>query len=105
MQIRQEPLRPAAQGPERCTRRGERRSRHGRLRARLMQLKYLAGYPPALLAQVQGLIAEGRLAESVSRRYPEGHEVNTDRALYGYVGELKSSFMRSAPHGARVSPA
>ena len=65
-------------------------------------LKYLAGYSPTLLAQVQRLIAEGRLAESVSRRYPEGHEVNTDRALYDYVGELKSRFMRSAPPLAKV---
>jgi len=65
-------------------------------------LKYLAGYPPTLLAQVRGLIAEGRLAESVSRRYPEGHEVNTDRALYGYVGELKSRYLRSAPPLAKV---
>ncbi len=65
-------------------------------------LKYLAGYPPALLAQVQALVAEGRLGESVSRRYPEGHEVTTDRALYDYVGELKSRFMRSAPPLAKV---
>ena len=65
-------------------------------------LKYLAGYPPALLAQVRALIAEGRLAESVSRRYPEGHEVNTDRTLYDYVGELKSRFLRSAPPLAKV---
>ena len=65
-------------------------------------LKYLAGYPPALLAQVRELIAEGRLAESVSRRYPEGHEVHTDRALYDYVGELKSRFLRSAPPLAKV---
>ena len=65
-------------------------------------LKYLAGYPPALLAQVRTLIAEGRLAESVNRRYPEGHEVNTDRALYDYVGELKSRFLRSAPPLSKV---
>jgi predicted metal-dependent hydrolase len=65
-------------------------------------LKYLAGYPPALLDQVRTLIAEGRLGENVSRRYPEGHEVNTDRALYDYVGELKSRFMRSAPPLAKV---
>ena len=62
-----------------------------------MLLKYLAGYSPALLAQVRELIAEGRLAETVSQRYPEGHEVNTDRALYDYVGELKSRHMRNAP--------
>ena len=65
-------------------------------------LRYLAGYPPALLDQVRTLIAEGRLAESVSRRYPEGHGVKTDRALYDYVGELKARHMRSAPPLAKV---
>ena len=67
-----------------------------------MLLKYLAGYSPALLARVRELIAEGRLAETVSRRYPEGHDVTTDRALYDYVGELKSRFMRNAPALAKV---
>ena len=62
-----------------------------------MLLRYLAGYPPALLAQARSLIAEGRLAESVTRRYPEGHEMKTDRALYDYVGALKARHMRNAP--------
>jgi predicted metal-dependent hydrolase len=65
-------------------------------------LKYLAGYPAPLLAQVSGLLAEGRLGETVSRRYPEGHEVSTDRALYDYVIELKSRYLRSAPPLAKV---
>jgi predicted metal-dependent hydrolase len=65
-------------------------------------LRYLAGYPPALLARVRELIAEGRLAENVSRRYPDGHAVKTDRALYEYVGELKARHMRNAPALAKV---
>ena len=68
----------------------------------MLPLKYLAGYPPAVLAQVHQLIAEGRLAETIERRYPEGHEVATDRALYDYVGELKARFMRNAPPLAKV---
>ena len=39
----------------------------------------------------------------MSRRYPEGHEVRTDRALYDYVGELKTRFLRSAPPLAKVA--
>ena len=34
-------------------------------------LKYLAGYPPDLLDQVRARMVEGRLAESLERRYPE----------------------------------
>ena len=65
-------------------------------------LRYLAGYPPDLLAQVRGLIAEGRLAETVSRRYPEGHDVKTDRALYDYAGALKARYLRNAAALAKV---
>jgi predicted metal-dependent hydrolase len=59
-------------------------------------LKYLVGYPPELLARVQALIEQGRLAQSVSRRYPELHEVQTERALYDYVQDLKNRYMRQS---------
>ena len=66
-------------------------------------LNYLAGYSDDLLAQVQALIAEDRLGQTLARRYPEAHEVRTDRALYDYVGELKGRFMRSAPPLSKVA--
>lgn len=59
-------------------------------------LKYLAGYPPELLAQVREAIAQGRLADSLQRRYPEAHDVISDGALYDYVAGLKSRHMRNA---------
>ena len=65
-------------------------------------LRYLSGYAPDLLAQVRALIAEGRLADTVSRRYPDGHDVKTDRALYDYAGELKSRYLRNAGPLAKV---
>jgi predicted metal-dependent hydrolase len=65
-------------------------------------LKYLTGYPPDLLAQVGELIDQGRLAESLSRRYPQGHEVRTDRALYDYVLGIRSEFMRQGEPLAKV---
>ena len=65
-------------------------------------LRYLSGYPPDLLAQVRALIAEGRLADTVSRRYPDGHDVKTDRALYDYAGALKARYLRNAGPLAKV---
>ena len=58
--------------------------------------KYLAGYPPALVEQVRGLMAQDRLAEVLLRKYPAAHEVRSDRALYDYVLGLKSEYLRSA---------
>ena len=65
--------------------------------------RYLRGYPPALLAQVAPLVAEGRLGETLRRRYPEAHAVRTDGALYDYVSALKARHLRSAPPLAKVA--
>jgi len=65
-------------------------------------LKYLAGYPPELISQVQALIAGGRLADTLAKRYGSTHEVRTDRALYDYTMALKSRFMRSAEPLSKV---
>ena len=66
-------------------------------------LPYLQGYPPALLAQVGELIKRGRLAQTLAHRHPAPHDVRTERALYDYVNELKSSHMKSAPPLAKVA--
>ena len=68
-----------------------------------LPLPYLRGYPPTLLVQVRQLIAAGRLAETLAQRHPGSHDVRTDRALYDYVNDLKSSHMRSAPPLAKVT--
>jgi predicted metal-dependent hydrolase len=68
-----------------------------------VNLPYLQGYPPELLAQVQGLIDAGRLAQTVANRHCEAHMVRTERALYDYVNELKSRHMKSAPPLAKVA--
>jgi UTP pyrophosphatase len=66
-------------------------------------LKYLVGYPPDVLARVAQLVDEGRLAETVQHRYPEMHEVRTERALYDYVLALKNEFLRRAEPLSKVT--
>lgn len=66
-------------------------------------LPYLAGYPPHVLAQVAGLVTEGKLADLVRQRYPDGHEVRSDRALYDYVLTLKNEHMQRAEPLAKVA--
>jgi UTP pyrophosphatase len=67
-----------------------------------VDLPYLQGYPPDLLLQVRESIAAGRLAHTLAQRYRETHDVRTERALYQYVNELKSTHMKSAPPLAKV---
>ena len=72
------------------------------MRSVTFPLKYLAGYAEETKAQVQALIDQGRLHETLARRYGTTHEVRTDRALYDYTMALKSRFMRSAAPLAKV---
>ncbi|MDX2353175.1 MULTISPECIES: M48 family metallopeptidase [Stutzerimonas] len=60
-------------------------------------LKYLSGYPESLQQQIRQLIAEGRLGDYLERRYPQRHQVQSDKALYGYVQQLRQTHLKSAP--------
>ncbi|MGL4317538.1 MAG: M48 metallopeptidase family protein [Pseudomonas sp.] len=59
--------------------------------------KYLQGYPPHLQQQVVQMVAEGRLGDYLAKRYPDRHQIQSDKALYGYTTELKQEYLRSAP--------
>lgn len=65
-------------------------------------MKYLATYPPALVAQVRQLIDDDRLGAVLGARYPGAHDERTDAALYAYVTALKNRYMRKAAPLARV---
>ena len=60
-------------------------------------LKYLQAYPAALQDKVRQLIAEERLGEYLAARYPDRHDVQSDKALYGYVAALKQQHLKQAP--------
>jgi predicted metal-dependent hydrolase len=71
--------------------------------ASAVPLKYLAGYPENLRVQVQQLLDQGRLGEVLLTKYPQGHGVRTDKALYDYVMDLKSDFLRSSEPLSKVA--
>ena len=55
-------------------------------------MKYLTGYPDSLKTQVQQLLVQGRLGETLLAKYSHAHTVRTDKALYDYVMALKNDF-------------
>lgn len=69
----------------------------------MSSLIYLQGYPETLLQQVRDLIAQQKLAEVLSRRYPEQHSITSDNALYDYVSEMKNRWLRNAPQINKVA--
>lgn len=63
---------------------------------------YLTGYPAALVAQVRELIEQDKVADLLRKRYPEAHDIRTDKALYDYVLQIKSEHLRNAGQLSKV---
>ena len=62
----------------------------------IAQWKFLQGYPPETLAQVQDMLDGQRTGPWLLQKYPTTHGVRTDRALYDYVQALKTEHLRGA---------
>ena len=48
----------------------------------MTKLRYLKGYPEHILAQVEPMIANGKLAEWVKNKYPTMHDITSEKALF-----------------------
>lgn len=66
-------------------------------------LKYLAGYPDAVLEQVRQLSAQNRLGELLLKKYRTAHSIRTDKALFDYVQGLKTEYLRNAEPLSKVA--
>lgn len=62
----------------------------------MQELKYLQGYSEQLIDQVRSLIAGNKLQTFLLQKYPNEHEIRTDKALYEYVIAIKNSCMRQS---------
>lgn len=60
-------------------------------------LKYLQHYPATLQDKIRQLRDQNLLGEYLSQRYPNTHQVQTDKALYDYCNAIKQRFLRNAP--------
>ncbi|MCG9696270.1 M48 family metallopeptidase [Shewanella sp. Isolate11] len=59
-------------------------------------LPYLQGYSSEILAQVQTLISENRLRAVMEKRYPDIHDIRSDKALYDYTIALKNRYLKKS---------
>jgi predicted metal-dependent hydrolase len=63
---------------------------------------YLSGYPPALRAQIEQLIAQQKLGPLLRQKYPQRHAVTTDKALYDFALAIKEDCLRHAGQLSKV---
>ncbi|EEF78525.1 YgjP-like metallopeptidase domain-containing protein [Methylophaga thiooxydans] len=61
-----------------------------------MQLKYLTGYPESVLNQIRAAISQETLGQFLQKKYPYTHDIKTNKALYSYVMDLKSQYLRQS---------
>lgn len=64
---------------------------------------FLQGYPSETLAQVQQMLQGERIGPWLLHKHPDAHGLRTDRALYDYVQDLKSEYLRGAEPLAKVA--
>ncbi len=61
------------------------------------------GYSTDTLLQVEKLVASNGLGSWLLKKYPSGHTVRTDKALFEYVQDLKQAHLRGAEPLAKVA--
>ncbi|WP_350561836.1 M48 family metallopeptidase [Psychrobacter sp. CAL346-MNA-CIBAN-0220] len=66
-------------------------------------LRYIAHYPEQIQTQAGMLISSGRLGNYIEKSYPNKHQIQSDKALYQYINELKNQYMRKSGPLTQVS--
>ncbi len=69
----------------------------------VLSLKYLGAYSEQTRAQVSRLIDQKKLGEVLLSRYSSAHNIRTDKALYEYVQDLRTQFLRNAEQINKVA--
>lgn len=64
--------------------------------------QYLNGYGSELLEQVAQLVEQKRLGNVLRKRYPEPHTLSSNKALYGYVLDLKNTYLKQSSSLSKV---
>ena len=57
-------------------------------------MNYISHYPKHLQEQVQTLIANKKLGDYLQKKYPNKHNIKTDKALYTFVMDFKTQYLK-----------
>ena len=60
-------------------------------------LNYLSGYSPEVQQQVQSLIDNEKTGPWLLKKYPQAHEIGSERALYDYAQAIKNHLSITEP--------
>ncbi|MBM5570548.1 MULTISPECIES: M48 metallopeptidase family protein [Deefgea] len=60
-------------------------------------LKYLSAYPEQIQSRVLAMIASNQLGTHLAKRYPNRHNITTDKQLFEYISEIKADYLKNTP--------
>ena len=69
----------------------------------MSSLKYITHYPEQIQSQAAFLIKSGQLEHYLKKGYPDSHQIQSDKALYEYVNQLKNQYMRNSKSLTQVT--
>ncbi len=61
------------------------------------RLKYLNNYPKSIKEDVVKIIDSGNLKKHILSKYPNSHNIKSDKALFSYTTNIKNSFIKKSP--------
>ena len=68
----------------------------------MTKIDYFQGYPQNIRDYFERLIQNGDIKSYLLKKYPRGHQINSDKQLYTYANEIKQRFMKKAPQIDKV---
>lgn len=60
-------------------------------------MKYLQHYPADLLAQIRTLIEQDKLADYLTKKYPNAHNYGNDKQLRAYAESIQKRYLKNTP--------
>lgn len=67
-----------------------------------IDLAFLDEYPDKVQNKIRTIIEEDKLEAYLEDLYPEKHKINTDKALFEYVQDLRKKYMKKAAPAHKV---
>lgn len=67
------------------------------------ELKYLKHYPKDTQNQVQKLIEKDKLSSYILNKYPNAHNIKSDKQLFTYLTEIKNEYIKKSSTLSKVN--
>jgi predicted metal-dependent hydrolase len=68
----------------------------------MTKIDYFQGYSQSVRDHFEHLIKNGHIRSYLLKKYPIGHQINTDKQLFEYANKLKQKFMKKSPQINKV---